>query len=261
MTPISAIRSKCRSKRRSRCCFGANEAALKVKGVRFVTSGLQLLREIKTLRHLGRHQRHADLRSRRARLSARRRSATATFRATSRSSRRAARGGNTSSRSTCPATPSTGRRSPSKSSARRRSRPGQYDLILEPTNLWLTIHESIGHPTELDRAMGYEANYAGTSFIAPPEKMIGKLKYGPEFMNIQADRTQEGLALARGVGRRRRARGPVADHREGHVQGLSDDARAGGVDSEAHRRATDRTAARSPSRGTRCSSSACRTSR
>src|SRR5687767_2618392 len=69
--------------------------------------------------------------------------------------------------------------------------PGRYDLILEPTNLWLTIHESIGHPTELDRAMGYEANYAGTSFIAPPENFIGKFKYGPEFMNVQADRTQE----------------------------------------------------------------------
>jgi TldD protein len=69
---------------------------------------------------------------------------------------------------------------------------GRYDLILHPTNLWLTIHESIGHPTELDRAMGYEANYAGTSFIAPPEKFIGKFRYGPEFMNIQGDRTQEG---------------------------------------------------------------------
>ena len=69
---------------------------------------------------------------------------------------------------------------------------GRYDLILDPTNLWLTIHESIGHPTELDRAMGYEANFAGTSFIAPPEKHIGKLKYGPEFMNVQADRTQPG---------------------------------------------------------------------
>ena len=40
--------------------------------------------------------------------------------------------------------------------------------------------------------MGYEANYAGTSFIAPPENFIGKFKYGPEFMNIQGDRTQEG---------------------------------------------------------------------
>jgi TldD protein len=68
---------------------------------------------------------------------------------------------------------------------------GQWDLILEPTNLWLTIHESIGHPTELDRVVGEEANYAGTSFIAPPAKMVGQLKYGPDFMNVQADRTQE----------------------------------------------------------------------
>ena len=69
---------------------------------------------------------------------------------------------------------------------------GQWDLILEPTNLWLTIHESIGHPTELDRVLGEEANYAGTTFAAPPEKMLGQFKYGPAFMNIQADRTQEG---------------------------------------------------------------------
>jgi len=74
--------------------------------------------------------------------------------------------------------------------------PGQYDLILDPTNLWLTIHESIGHSTELDRAIGEEANYAGTSFVAPPEKMIGQLRFGPAFMNIRADRTQEG-SLAR----------------------------------------------------------------
>ena len=69
---------------------------------------------------------------------------------------------------------------------------GRYDLVLHPTHLWLTIHESIAHPTELDRALGYEANYAGTSFVAPPEKMLGKLRYGPEFMNIQGDRSQEG---------------------------------------------------------------------
>jgi TldD protein len=56
---------------------------------------------------------------------------------------------------------------------------GKYDLVLHPSNMWLTIHESIGHPTELDRAMGYEANYAGTSFIAPPEEKLGTLKYGP----------------------------------------------------------------------------------
>jgi TldD protein len=69
---------------------------------------------------------------------------------------------------------------------------GRYDLVLHPTHLWLTIHESIAHPTELDRALGYEANYAGTSFVAPPEKMLGKFRYGPEFMNIQGDRSQEG---------------------------------------------------------------------
>ena len=72
---------------------------------------------------------------------------------------------------------------------------GKYDLVLAPSNLWLTIHESIGHPTELDRAMGYEANYAGTSFIAPPEEKLGKLQYGKPLMNIQGDRSQEG-ALA-----------------------------------------------------------------
>jgi TldD protein len=69
---------------------------------------------------------------------------------------------------------------------------GRYDLVLDPGNMWLTIHESVGHPTELDRAMGYEANYAGTSFVSPPEKMLGQLKYGPAMLNIQGDRSQEG---------------------------------------------------------------------
>ena len=81
-------------------------------------------------------------------------------------------------------------------SGARSVEAGRYDIIIEPTNLWLTIHESIGHPTELDRAMGYEANYAGTSFVAPPAEKINKLKYGTDLMNIQADRTQpESLAL------------------------------------------------------------------
>jgi TldD protein len=69
---------------------------------------------------------------------------------------------------------------------------GRYDLVLHPTHLWLTIHESIAHPTELDRAMGYEANYAGTSFVAPPEAVLGKLRYGPDFMNIRGDRSEVG---------------------------------------------------------------------
>jgi TldD protein len=72
---------------------------------------------------------------------------------------------------------------------------GRYDLVLHPSHLWLTVHESIAHPTELDRAMGYEANYAGTSFVAPPDKFLGSFRYGPEFMNIQGDRSQPG-ALA-----------------------------------------------------------------
>ncbi|HEV7387928.1 MAG TPA: TldD/PmbA family protein [Gemmatimonadaceae bacterium] len=75
---------------------------------------------------------------------------------------------------------------------------GRYDLVLHPSHLWLTIHESIAHPTELDRALGYEANYAGTSFVAPPDKMLGKFRYGPEFMNIQGDRSQEGACATIG---------------------------------------------------------------
>jgi TldD protein len=76
--------------------------------------------------------------------------------------------------------------------------PGRYDLVLEPHHLFLTIHESIAHPTELDRALGYEANYAGTSFLAPPEQILGKFRYGPEFMNIQGDRSQPGSLSACG---------------------------------------------------------------
>jgi TldD protein len=70
--------------------------------------------------------------------------------------------------------------------------PGRYDLVLLPTHLWLTIHESIAHPTELDRIMGYEANYAGTSFIHPPQDFLGKFRYGPEMMNIQGERSAPG---------------------------------------------------------------------
>jgi TldD protein len=75
---------------------------------------------------------------------------------------------------------------------------GRYDLVLHPSNLWLTIHETIAHPTELDRAMGYEANYAGTTFVAPPEKVLGQLKYGSDIMNIRGDRNQVGSLSACG---------------------------------------------------------------
>jgi TldD protein len=70
--------------------------------------------------------------------------------------------------------------------------PGRYDLVLLPSHLWLTIHESIAHPTELDRIMGYEANYAGTSFIYPIEDYLGKFRYGPDFMNVEGERSSVG---------------------------------------------------------------------
>ncbi|MGC2799794.1 MAG: TldD/PmbA family protein [Mycobacterium sp.] len=71
--------------------------------------------------------------------------------------------------------------------------PGPTDLVIDPTNLWLTIHESIGHATEYDRAIGYEAAYAGTSFATPDK--LGRLHYGSPVMNVTADRTVEfGLA-------------------------------------------------------------------
>jgi TldD protein len=71
--------------------------------------------------------------------------------------------------------------------------PGTYDLVVDPSNLWLTIHESVGHATELDRALGYEAAYAGTSFATPDQ--LGRLEYGSPVMNVTGDRTVEhGLA-------------------------------------------------------------------
>ena len=70
---------------------------------------------------------------------------------------------------------------------------GPTDLVIDPTNLWLTIHESIGHATEYDRAIGYEAAYAGTSFATPDK--LDTMRYGSALMNVTADRTVEfGLA-------------------------------------------------------------------
>ncbi len=70
---------------------------------------------------------------------------------------------------------------------------GSTDLVIDPSNLWLTIHESIGHATEYDRAIGYEAAYAGTSFATPDK--LGSMRYGSPLMNVTADRTLEyGLA-------------------------------------------------------------------
>ncbi|MGE2723980.1 TldD/PmbA family protein [Mycolicibacterium pulveris] len=70
---------------------------------------------------------------------------------------------------------------------------GPTDLVIDPSNLWLTIHESVGHATEYDRAIGYEAAYAGTSFATPDK--LNTMRYGSPVMNVTADRTVEyGLA-------------------------------------------------------------------
>ena len=70
-------------------------------------------------------------------------------------------------------------------------KPGKYDLVLDPSHTWLTIHESVGHPLELDRVLGYEANYAGTSF-ATLDKRDAKFQYGSDKVTLFADKTQKG---------------------------------------------------------------------
>jgi TldD protein len=171
--------------------LAANEAALQVKDVRFVSSGLALLREVKTLlTSEGTNVTQTMIR------------VGPSFTCT------ATAGGDfqTYEAELAPRglgweyvesldLPGNAERWASVAAEKLGAKSveaGTYDLILEPTNLWLTIHESIGHATELDRAIGEEANYAGTSFVAPPEKMLGQLRYGGDFMNVQADRIQEG---------------------------------------------------------------------
>lgn len=70
--------------------------------------------------------------------------------------------------------------------------PGKYDLILDPSHLWLTIHESVAHPTELDRVLGYEANYAGTSFLTLEKLRSKNFKFGSNLVNVVADKLQPG---------------------------------------------------------------------
>lgn len=74
-------------------------------------------------------------------------------------------------------------------------RPGPYDLVIHPSNLWLTIHESVGHATEFDRIRGHEAAFAGTSFLQRED--IGRFRYGSDLMNVRGDRTAlHGLATS-----------------------------------------------------------------
>jgi TldD protein len=191
MTPVKRDALEVPLEEKIALLLRANEAGLKVKNVRYATSGLSLLREIKTLlTSEGTNITQTFIR------------VFPTFTATaigngdfqSYNEELAPRGAGWEYIESLNM-PGNAERWASIAAEKLTARSveaGQYDLILEPTNLWLTIHESIGHPTELDRAVGEEANYAGTSFVAPPEKMIGKLKYGTEIMNVQADRTQEG---------------------------------------------------------------------
>ncbi|RPI50409.1 MAG: TldD/PmbA family protein [Acidobacteria bacterium] len=168
----------------------ANEAALRVKNVRFVASGFQLLREVKTLLTSdGTNVTQTFIRV------GPYFSATATvpgdFQTYEHETAPRGQGWEYVESLDIPGNAERWASIAAEKLTAKTVEAGQYDLILDPTNLWLTIHESIGHPTELDRAVGQEANYAGTSFVAPPEKTIGRLRYGPENMNVQADRTQE----------------------------------------------------------------------
>ena len=70
--------------------------------------------------------------------------------------------------------------------------PGKWDLILDPSHLFLTIHESVGHTTELDRVLGYEANYAGTSFLTLDKWESKKFNFGSKHVNVIADKTELG---------------------------------------------------------------------
>ncbi|MYN07110.1 TldD/PmbA family protein [Pseudoduganella aquatica] len=76
--------------------------------------------------------------------------------------------------------------------------PGKYDLVLSPEHLFLTIHESVGHATELDRVLGYEANYAGTSFATLDKWQSKKFKYGSDIVNFVADKTAPGALATAG---------------------------------------------------------------
>jgi TldD protein len=195
MTPITRDPLDVPIEEKVALLFAANEAALKVKGIRFVNSGLQLLREVKQYANSeGTATTQTFVR------------VGPTFSATAVGNdgfqqyeeELAPRGAGWEYVASLdmPGHAEEWAQTAVEKLSAKSVDPGRYDLIINPQNLWLTIHESIGHPTELDRAMGYEANFAGTSFVAPPEKMLGKLKYGSDLLNIQCDRTQ-GQSLAR----------------------------------------------------------------
>jgi TldD protein len=180
--------------------LAANEAALKVRGARFVTSGMSFLREEKTFANTDGALTQQTI-----------------YRASPNMNITAVSADNSdfqSRQSTEVAPRGLGYEHVTDSDfvgnaakwaeeavqklAAKPVEVGRYDLILHPSNLFLTIHESVAHPTELDRVLGFEANYAGTSFVTPPEKILGQLKYGSPLMNIRADRSQAGSLAACG---------------------------------------------------------------
>ena len=191
MTPVKRDALEVPLEEKIALLLAANEAALKVKSVRFATSGMSLLREVKTLlTSEGTNVTQTLIRVFPTFTATA--IATGDFQTYNEELAPRALGWEYIESLNMPGNAERWASIAAEKLTAKTVEAGQWDLILDPTNLWLTIHESIGHPTELDRAVGEEANYAGTSFVAPPEKMIGKLKYGPEIMNIQADRTQEG---------------------------------------------------------------------
>jgi TldD protein len=149
--------------------LAANEAALKVKGVRFATSGVAALREEKTLGTTD-----GTLVTQTFYRIAPSFTATALgngdFQAYTEELAPRGSGWEYMQQLDLPTNAEKWAALAAEKLTARSVEVGRYDLILDPRNLWLTIHESVGHPTELDRAMGYEANYAGTSFVAPPRR-------------------------------------------------------------------------------------------
>ncbi|HEX4934942.1 MAG TPA: DNA gyrase modulator, partial [Gemmatimonadaceae bacterium] len=158
--------------------LAANEAALKVKGARFVNSGMNFLREEKTF---------ANTEGTFTVQTLYRASPTMNVTAVS------ADNSDFQNRQSTDVQPmglgyehvtkadfvGNASRWAEEAVAKLSAKPvevGRYDLILHPTHLWLTIHESVAHPTELDRVLGFEANYAGTSFVTPPEKVLGQMR-------------------------------------------------------------------------------------
>ena len=130
---------------------------------------------------------------------------------------------------------------------------GVKDLVLTPSHAMLTIHEIVAHATELDRILGYEANYAGTSFVKLSD--VGKLKYGSKLFNVTADRNDARRHRHGRLRRRRREDAGVADRARRHPRRPADQPRDRRT-SSARRRAA---AARRPTRGATTRSCACRT--